>query len=221
LTSIEGVAAGSDDLLRRSGRSATGLPRQPIPVTLVTGFAGPGKALLIDHWLLGRAADEPWALVLNESTVPARPRVQRLDLRGACVCCAALPVLRARLPALLRGRPGRLVIELGETADPAAVAALLAAPGWRPWLQPPRVVAVIGADRLGPYLDDPSLAPSIRLYADLHLRQANAVQWLPADGTTGEALARIRSRAGRPHALLSSGPGRPWIEPTELERAVD
>ncbi len=189
----------------------------PIPVTLVTGFSGPGKALLIDHWLLGRPPEEPWALVLNESVLPARPSLQRLDLRGACVCCAALPVLRARLPALLRGRPRRLLIELGETGDPAAVEALLAARDWRPWLQPPRVVAVIGAERFAPYLDDPAVAQSVRLYASLHLRPASAVQWLPAEAPAA-VLQRIRSGTDRPGTLLDSGPGRPWIELAELER---
>lgn len=193
-------------------------PRMPIPVTLVTGFAGPGKALLIDHWLLGRPPDEPWALVLNESMLPARPSLQRLDLHGACVCCAALPVLRARLPALLRGRPRRLVIELGETGDPAAVRALLAAPDWRPWLQPPRVVAVIGAGRVEPYLDDPAVAPSARLYASLHLRPACAVQWLPDEAPTEALRQQIRAGTDRPDALLDSGPDRPWIELVELER---
>ncbi|HMN84135.1 MAG TPA: GTP-binding protein [Burkholderiaceae bacterium] len=192
-----------------------------IPVTLVTGFAGPGKALLIDHWLQGRAPGERWALVLNESMLPARPALQRLDLRGACVCCAALPVLRARLPALLRDRPRRLVIELGETGDPAAVEALLRAPDWRPWLRPPGVVAVIGAERYGPYLDDPAAAPSVRLYASLHLRPAGAVQWQPADGASDEVRQRIRSRADRPDALLVSGPDRPWIELADLERTAD
>jgi CobW/HypB/UreG, nucleotide-binding domain len=129
----------------------------PVPVTLVTGFLGAGKSTLIEHWLSRKPAAERWAVLVNDAgdqaTPGPPPGTDFFEIAGGCACCAALPVLRSRLPGVLRAGPWqRLLVELSGTGHPGSFIDVLRSAPFKQRLRVDGVVCVVDATRAQPYL---------------------------------------------------------------------
>ena len=122
-----------------------------IPVSVVAGTAGARKTALARSWLDRRPAGARWAVLVNAPGTaglhsPLREGAAAFEGVAGCACCTGKVVARAALVKLLRRRPwSRLLVELGEQADPGAFLELLRAEPFARELRLEEVVAVIDA----------------------------------------------------------------------------
>ena len=108
--------------------------------------------------------------------------VERIDLSGACACCAAGPVLRARLPLWLRRRAWhRLIIELPAEGRPADLVDILRREPLAHAVGPVTVLVVVagepGAARAFETLTDPAAPALLQALAQEQLEAAAGV-WI-------------------------------------------
>ncbi len=109
-----------------------------IPVNLITGFLGVGKATALMKLLADKPAAEYWAIVVNEfgevgidgtTLSTAGEGLQVAEVPGGCVCCTTSPMLRTALNRLVKDRrPDRLLIEPSGLGHPAGIVDLLRDP---------------------------------------------------------------------------------------------
>ncbi|MDN5565408.1 MAG: GTP-binding protein [Psychrobacter sp.] len=132
---------------------------QNVPCTLVTGFLGSGKTTLINQLLANRAADERWALLINEfgrigidGTILNNTHdknhhdIAIREVSGGCICCTSqLPLQIALTRLLAEHRPNRLVIEPTGLAHPHELVMQLSAPHWQTALSMQAVITVLSA----------------------------------------------------------------------------
>jgi G3E family GTPase len=129
--------------------------RQPIPVTVVTGFLGAGKSTLVQRWLEQLPRSETAVIVNERGDVGVdgelfADRVARLrEITGGCVCCRSQAELASALAELSASQPplGRILVETSGAASPAGVIRAIAAPALRDRLVLDGVVTVIDARR--------------------------------------------------------------------------
>lgn len=132
---------------------------QNVPCTLVTGFLGSGKTTLINQLLAHRAADERWALLINEfgrigidGTILNNTYGEQTtdiairEVSGGCICCTSqLPLQIALTRLLSEHRPSRLIIEPTGLAHPNELVMQLSAPHWQTALSMQAVITVLSA----------------------------------------------------------------------------
>jgi G3E family GTPase len=108
--------------------------REPIPVTIVTGFLGAGKTTLLNRLLVDPALKDA-AVIVNEfgdvgidHLLVAASEDGIIELSSGCLCCTVRGELVNTLEDLLRGLDNgriqalsRVVIETTGLADPAPV----------------------------------------------------------------------------------------------------
>jgi hypothetical protein len=173
-----------------------------LPVTVVAGLAGRGKAGLIERWRA--AAPQPSALVIDrgddfkfpraadraDDDVATDPGLERV---GGCVCCTASAALGASLRRLSRrGAWAHLLIDLNGAAHPAAFIDALRAPPLAGAVRLVELVSVIDAERLSARLAGPQ-----RRWLIEQVQSADrVVLWVPAamppaaiDERVGQVLA--------------------------------
>ena len=136
--------------------------REPIALTIVTGFLGAGKTTLL-NWLLKDPALTDTAVIVNEFGEIAIDHflVETagdgvIELGGGCLCCTVRGELADTLMALAERpqRPRRVVLETTGLADPAPVLQALAAhPVLSARYRPEVVIAVVDAVNSAPTLD--------------------------------------------------------------------
>lgn len=157
-----------------------------LPVTVVAGLAGRGKAGLIERWRA--AAPQPSALVIDrgddfkfpragdraDEDVAADPGLERV---GGCVCCTASAALLASLRRLSRrGAWAHLLIDLNGAAHPAAFIDTLRAPPLAGTVRLVEFVSVIDAERLAARL----AGPQRRWLVEQVQGADRVVLWVPA-----------------------------------------
>ena len=118
------------DVPRRDGR---------VPLTVVGGFLGAGKSTWLRHQLFEAALGSVSLLVNEVADTPVDTllleRAAHVDvLAGGCACCTgraglvdALRAICNRIDGAAADRTDRIVIETSGLADPAGIAAALAA----------------------------------------------------------------------------------------------
>jgi len=174
-----------------------------LPVTVVAGLAGPGKAGLIERWRA--AAPQPSALVIDrgddfkfpragdraDEDVATDPGLERV---GGCVCCTASAALGASLRRLSRrGAWAHLLIDLNGAAHPAAFVDALRAPPLAGAVRLVELVCVIDAERLSARL----AGPQRRWLVEQVQSADRVVLWAP----TAMPPAAIDERVGQLLAL--------------------
>ena len=187
-----------------------------MPLTLVAGFDGAGKATLIHRWVAQRPPGERWALVVNgfspgASDPCADDDVVVFPMVGGCACCAAAVTLRPLLHRILRRGPWhRIVFELAGSGHlPTLVDRLReAVRGTSVWLD--AIVAVVDAGRPGPFLasgvDGAELARAQAECADLVVLTGHQAH-------TGGASLRTKLATGLfgPRPVLGDAPDWPEV----------
>lgn len=132
---------------------------QNIPCTLVTGFLGAGKTSVINQLLAIKAADQRWALLINEfgrigidgalvKNSVSSAQIAISEVSGGCICCSSQLPLQIALSRLLsEHRPQRLIIEPTGLAHPSELLRQLSAPHWQTALQMQAVITVLSASQ--------------------------------------------------------------------------
>lgn len=107
------------------------------------GFLGVGKTTALRSLLAHKPQDERWAILVNEfgeigvdatflDDATGGQAIAVKQIPGGCMCCAAGPVTRVSLNALLRQeRPDRLLIEPSGLGHPADILHLLKGSGYK------------------------------------------------------------------------------------------
>ncbi|MBU6187745.1 MAG: hypothetical protein KGR68_00380 [Betaproteobacteria bacterium] len=157
-----------------------------LPVTVVAGLAGHGKAGLIERWRA--AGPQPAALVIDRGDDFKFPRADDrahaaaasdpgLERVGGCACCTGSAALGASLRRLSRrGAWAHLLIDLNGGAHPAAFVDTLRAPPLAAGVRLVELVSVIEAERLSARL----AGPQRRWLVEQVQSADRVVLWIPA-----------------------------------------
>jgi len=130
----------------------TALNKEPIPVTVITGFLGVGKTTAILHLFQYKPKNERWAILVNEfgdigidgSTLTNESDYAVREIAGGCICCTSGPMMRIALVRMLREeKPDRVLIEPTGLANPAAVLDILRTPGIRDLVRPTATICLV------------------------------------------------------------------------------
>ncbi len=168
-----------------------------LPVTVVAGLAGRGKAGLIERWRA--AVAQPAALVIDRGDDFKFPRADDradeatasdpgLERVGGCVCCTGSAALGASLRRLSRrGTWAHLLIDLNGGAHPAAFIDALRTPPLAAGVRLVELVSVIDAERLSARL----AGPQRRWLVEQVQSADRVVLWLPAAMPPAEIEERV------------------------------
>ena len=178
--------------------------RDPLPVTLVTGFLGAGKTTLVNH-LLGIDTGKRFAIVENEfgdvgvdGSLVSAPRETVFELNDGCVCCTVRDDLLAvfeQLTACLEGYD-HVLIEASGLADPAPVMRLFDIPAVRDAFTLDGVVTVGDAGHLEQSLQEVATSGDQVAYADKLILNK-------ADRLSDHELESIEARLRQLHPLAT------------------
>ncbi len=132
-----------------------------IPTNIITGFLGTGKTTAILHLLKQKAANERWAVLVNEfgeigvdgSLFQGQVREEQgvfiKEVPGGCMCCTAgLPMQVALNFLLTRAQPDRLLIEPTGIGHPIEVLGVLSEDHYRNVLSIQKIVTLVDARKL-------------------------------------------------------------------------
>ena len=184
----------------------TAAPRQPIPVTVLTGYLGAGKTTLLNR-ILSEDHGKRFAVVINEFgelgvdndlVVDADEEV--FEMNNGCICCTVRGDLIRIIGGLVRrkGDLDGIIIETTGLADPAPVAqTFFVDEDVKGRTRLDAIVTVVDAKNLPARLEDSHEAVEQVAFADVIL--LNKTDLVSAEEL--EALER-RIRAMNPHARI-------------------
>jgi G3E family GTPase len=139
--------------------------RQPIPVTIVTGFLGAGKTTLLNRILNGNHGLRVAVLVNDFGSINIDAELvvsvesDVISLANGCVCCSIRSDLLDAVTRVLdrSERPEYVLLEASGVADPAGIAVTFSDAGIRDRIQLDSITCVVDADQVLAYQDQPSL----------------------------------------------------------------
>ncbi|HZV35546.1 MAG TPA: GTP-binding protein, partial [Verrucomicrobiae bacterium] len=169
--------------------------KEPIPVTVLTGYLGAGKTTLLNH-LLGQNHGYKCAIIINEfgavsidNQLVVGADEEILELNNGCLCCRVRGDLIRSLNDLInrKKRFDYVIIETTGLADPSPVAHTFMASELAQSLRLDGIVTVVDARHLEKELNDGPEPRAQIAFADVILLNKT-------DLASTEELARIETR---------------------------
>ena len=176
--------------------------KEPIPVTVLTGYLGAGKTTLLNH-LLTQNHGYKCAIIINEfgavsidNQLVVGADEEILELNNGCLCCRVRGDLIRCLNDLInrKKRFDYVIIETTGLADPSPVAHTFKASELAEHLRLDGIVTVVDARHLEKELND---GPEPRAQIGF----ADVILLNKTDLVTPEELARLESRIHGMNAL--------------------
>ncbi|HEX3800664.1 MAG TPA: GTP-binding protein [Verrucomicrobiae bacterium] len=176
--------------------------KEPIPVTVLTGYLGAGKTTLLNH-LLTQNHGYKCAIIINEfgavsidNQLVVGADEEILELNNGCLCCRVRGDLIRCLNDLInrKKRFDYVIIETTGLADPSPVAHTFMASELKDKLRLDGIVTVVDARHLEKELDDGPEPRAQIAFADVILLNK-------MDLVSPEELARVEQRIRGMNAL--------------------
>lgn len=176
--------------------------KEPIPVTVLTGYLGAGKTTLLNH-LLSQNHGYKCAIIINEfgavsidNQLVVGADEEILELNNGCLCCRVRGDLIRSLNDLInrKKRFDYVIIETTGLADPSPVAHTFMASELAQNLRLDGIVTVVDARHLEKELNDGPEPRAQIAFADVILLNKT-------DLVSPEELARIEARIRSMNAL--------------------
>lgn len=123
-----------------------------IPTNIITGFLGVGKTTAINSLLANKAAEESWAVLVNEfgqigidqEMMPNADGLHVKELAGGCICCTLGASLTPTVKALIeQTQPDRLIIEPTGIGHPEGIIDALMGPNLKDKLDVRAIVCLL------------------------------------------------------------------------------
>jgi G3E family GTPase len=185
--------------------------KEPIPVTVLTGFLGAGKTTLLSHLLSGNHGYK-CAIIINEfgevsidNQLVTGVDEEILELNNGCLCCRVRKDLIKSLGDLFKKqkRFDYVLIETTGLADPGPVAQTLFLPELTKTLRLDGIVTVVDAKHIDKELEDAPEASAQIAFADVILLNKTDLV-APQDVERIEARLRRMNSIAKVHRTQKS-----------------
>ena len=178
---LKSESCPTEDCLTESCSSESDLtvsiPKQGMPVTIITGFLGSGKTTLLNH-ILNNAQGLKVAVLVNEfgdinidAQLIVSTQSNMVELSNGCICCTINDSLVDSVYQVLEReeRMDYLVIETTGLADPLPIMMTFVGTSLKDFTRLDSVVGVIDADNFGADLFTSSVYENQLVYSDILL----------------------------------------------------